>query len=225
MNTIFIWDDLFSIRHSKNLYKSPYTYNPDFRVNSAQEEELYGPDPVPRDESPIPDDRAKPEYSPGTEIVYRMQAAKEVFFEDEKNGYKIKVWQPENNQFGTCIIGATISLNDEAFSRKVGFIFYAVEETAITPPRLFTKTSTWKGYVFWRPVPKTGYVCPGTAVARSGKKPNPRQYCCFKEKYLTNDNVLTQGQRAATQKHRLEVLMGRDTNIFFLWFCRHLCFI
>ena len=86
----------------------------------TQEEELYGPEAVPRGEEVIPEERKeKTKYSPKTEIVYRMIAAKETLFKAKdlggKNDEGIRVWKPDNNQHGTCIIGAMISADDAHF--------------------------------------------------------------------------------------------------------------
>ena len=80
----------------------------------TQEEELFGPEVIPRGTEVIPQEKkGKTVYSPETEIVYRMVSAKEILFTlrdtGKNNGEILQVWKPVNNQHGTCIIGAMIS--------------------------------------------------------------------------------------------------------------------
>ena len=89
-------------------------------LNAAQEEELYGPEPLAVGKETLPEERKpKSTYAPETEIVYRMITSKETLFtqQDEggKNGQGIRVWKPENHQHGTCIIGDMVSPDDEHF--------------------------------------------------------------------------------------------------------------
>ena len=180
----------------------------------TQEEELYGPEVIPRGTEVIPEEKkGKTVYSEKTEIVYRMVAAKETLFtltdNGKSSGETVRVWKPVNHQHGTCIIGASISpgkWNDHIFKTKVAFVFYGVAKDAIMNPSSWVMKKELASHKLWKLRAAEGYVCPGIAVTRSNQEPKAREYCCFRKKYLTQPEQL--------QPHKSEQLIGIHKQTF-----------
>ena len=175
-------------------------------VSLTTEEELYGPEPVPRGEDVVPDEEiVKSTYEPKTEIVYRMISAKKTLFsQSDSNGQNeegIRVWKPDNYQFGTCIIGAMISPVEEHFESNIGFVFFGIKKDAIMNPTEYVSWKEINGHKFWKLTASQGYICPGTAVTKNFETPRVHEYCCFKEKYLTSDSKFL-------QEHKSEQSLG-----------------
>ena len=119
-----------------------------------------------------------------------MVAAKQTFFtkfdSGGQNGEGIRVWKAANNQHGTCVVGDMVSGDPaDKFDHKATFVFFAIKDAIVNPDSwgLVLEMDNHKFWKLYTSIP--GYVCPGIAVTLKTQTPKGKEYCCFKEEFLT----------------------------------------